>query len=181
MKIQDLVKIIERVKGCTFAEIEYISEVKLNKGEITEIGGNVQKHVIGNVQLNYTYENAVNNRLEKQGGKRDFVAEKLPWGEWLSFNKIIAHKGEMYLRCYTHKGGKMNVTYIVDGVKASAEQTAKIKDILSKKTKAISKTQAEKGLTENQVEPKNIKFSNLIAVNCGELWRKDTIAKIEVA
>ena len=56
----ELVNGVRNIKGCVFAHIEYTSVEKLPK----KLGlGEVTKNVSGQVQLNYDYENAVNNRF----------------------------------------------------------------------------------------------------------------------
>lgn len=52
------------------------------------------------------YEIAVKNTGIKQGISEtvNFVASKLPWGEWLIPCKVITHKGAYYLRTQTTSG-----------------------------------------------------------------------------
>ena len=65
------------VKGCQFAHVVLKTKVGVPK----KLGlGVVEKVFVGKVQLNYSYENAVNNRLKKEGLKGDFDALSLPWG-----------------------------------------------------------------------------------------------------
>ena len=99
----EFVNSVRNIKGCVFAHIEYTSVEKLPK----KLGlGEVTKNVSGQVQLNYDYENAVKNRLEKQGLPRTFSASSLPWGVWDTPNKIIDNKGTLYLRFYCFKNNK---------------------------------------------------------------------------
>lgn len=82
-----LYDIISNIKGCKIATIEQQTIVKIPKKY--GIKGQVEKYYKGQVQINYGYENAVNNRLEKQGDERTFKAEPLKWGEWEIANKVI--------------------------------------------------------------------------------------------
>ena len=162
----ELLNGIKAIKGCTFAHIEYITEEKLPK----KLGlGVVTKFVSGEVQLNYDYENAVNNRLERAGLARTFSAQSLPWGVWETPNKVIDHKGELYLRFYCVKNAKMQTEYFVDGRPALQSEIDIIKAYTESKSKG-SATQSAEGLDENQVEPRNVKFSAITALKCGSIF-----------
>lgn len=159
--MKTLIERIENLKGCKIVTITYRTSVKLPKKY--GIDGAVTKETKTQGQLNYDYTNAVNNRLEKQGGEREFVAQNLPYGKWVNGqeNKLIEHKGELYLRFYTMKNAKSEKAYFVNGMPATAEQIVVIKNYESSKYQQ-SGTQAAVGLVENQVMPKNIKLSNII-------------------
>jgi len=172
--MKNLISLVEGVKGCKFADITYfadggIPQKVLGKGVI------VSKIVRTNCQLNYSYEKAVNNRLEKQGDERVFVAQSLPWGEWLVPNKIITHNGTLYLRYYDVANAETKSLWFVNGRPATAEEFAKILEYLrEKKAKSENKTQTAVGLVENQVKPKVVKFENImrLVVN-GKEWQKE--------
>ena len=170
--MQTLIKSIETLKGCKIANIQYVAEEKLPK----YVGlGKVEKKVSTNVQINYSYENAVNNRLEKNGLARTFKTESLPWGTWEVVNKIIAHKGEKYLRTYSIKGEIPQIEYFVNGVPATPQEVATIKAYLA--SKSASAKQSANGLSDNQVTPRNVKFSNILYLKCGNiLYNKSTNA-----
>lgn len=159
----ELINQVKAIKGCVFAHIEYYSEEKLPK----KLGlGNVTKYVATNVQLNYGYENAVNNRIERAGGDGNFVAGSLPFGKWETPNKIIEYKGNYYLRFYLYDGSKPNVSYIVDGRPATKNEV----DIISEYKKGLKKnsdTQSAAGLTQNQVKPRMVKFESITNLKCG--------------
>jgi hypothetical protein len=171
--MKTLVSMIESVKGCQFANIMFVADGGIPK---KVINGNVQKLVSTRVQINYSYENAVNNRLAKQGEERTFVAQSLPWGSWVKGqeNKLIEHKGNLYLRYYEYKGADYRQMWFVDGVEANPIQFRAIIDYLeSKKKKSSSNRQTESGLTENQVKPKLAKVSEILKLNVnGEEWKK---------
>ena len=171
--MKTLISMIESVKCCQFANIMFVADGGIPK---KVINGNVQKVVNTRVQLNYSYENAVNNRLAKQGNEKTFVAQSLPWGSWVEGqeNKLIEHKGNLYLRYYEYKGAEYRQMWFVDGVQADKEQFRAIMNYLeSKKNKSASNRQAESGLTENQVKPKLAKVSEILMLNVnGEEWKK---------
>lgn len=167
-----LYNIISNIKGCQIATIEQQTIVKIPKKY--GINGQVEKYYKGQVQINYGYENAVNNRLEKQGDERTFKAEPLKWGEWEIANKVITHKGERYLRYYSFNGtNKPIVQYYVDGRKATAQELAIIKAYVAA-SKKPSATQSAEGLTENQVKPRVVNFSNILSLNVdGKTYTKE--------
>ena len=172
----EFINAVVNCKSCTFSCITYVSDVKeIGKRLCAEFFGGqpISKVVTTQCQVNYSYEKAVNNRLEKAGLSRTFEADSLPFGEWKVPNKIITYKGVDYLRFYTYQGGKAEVTYFVGGNPATEEQTYKIKAILSAKAKPISAKQASEGLTANQVQPRCVKVESIIsAVLNGETYAK---------
>ena len=162
--MKNLISIIEGVKGCQFGTIQYISEGGIPKKVLG--GAVVTKLVTAQMQIGYSYENAVNNRLEKQGNEGNFVAESLPWGSWLIPNKIITHKDTLYLRYYDYKGASKESVWFVNGRVATAHEMELIVTYLRSKD-TTSKKQAEHGLTENQVKPKVVKMHNIVLLSVG--------------
>lgn len=155
-----LINLIENIKGCKIATISYQTSnypKKLLGGVVTKVVDNLQ------VQINYSYENSVNNRLEKQGSERTFKTKKMSWGKWIKGqeNKLKENKGELYLRVYLMQGKKGEKSYFVNGMPASAEQIATIKAYEMSKY-ATSDTQSAVGLDANQVKPKDIKLRNVL-------------------
>lgn len=115
------------------------------------------------MQFGYSYENAVNNRIERElGAERTFEAEPLAWGEWVVPNKIITHKNELYGRFYTMPNASVEVVYMVGNRTATAEEVAVIKSLEPKSS--YSNRQAEVGLTDHQVQPRCYKSSNILSL-----------------
>lgn len=167
-----LLNLAKSVKGSQFISLNYISEPSMNKAQKAAVramsgaddSAVIEKMTSGQFQFNMVYENAVNNRGEKeQGAPIDFVAAPLSWGSWFDglVNKVIEHKGELYLRYYGLKNGKVESEYFVGGKPATAEQVSLIKQFTEKKPSA---TQTAVGLTENQVIARCVKFSNIISI-----------------
>lgn len=50
------------------------------------------------------YQASVNREGERQGVQADYKAESLPWGQWKIANKVIEHKGQLYLRTQSSPG-----------------------------------------------------------------------------
>ena len=160
-----IIAAMNEVHAASFAHIEYVGTEKCPKK--LGLAGEVTKRVSGSVQLFYSYENAVNNRLEAAGEERTFEAQSLPWGEWLIPNKLIAHNGEIYLRYYTYAGGHLDTEYFVAGRPATDDEVALIKAWKESKSKT-SHTQEAAGLEENQVRPCALNVKNIITLQAGK-------------
>jgi hypothetical protein len=179
---QEIINEIKGVKGCQFIHLGYVSEPSLNKAQklaISVMGGfeeivPIVKVSRGQFQVNYSYENAVNNRAEKEcGAPVGFVAQSLPWGKWVDgqVNKLIEHKGEIYLRFYGLKNGKVENEYYVGDKPATNEQVKLIKQFTER---GGIFTQANAGLTENQVIARNVKVSNILSLSVdGKVYEID--------
>ena len=175
-----MIEMVKSVAGCQFMHVIYSCEVKeIGKKMQAEIGGVVTKRVDTQVQFNYSYENAVKNRLKKDGKESNFVAQSLPWGEWLIPNKVITNKGVNYLRVYQYDGAPYSATFFVGGEVATDEQVAQIKAILAAKVRPVSETQKAAGLEEHQVKPNVIKCSGIewFAMD-GQMFSKEETTKI---
>jgi hypothetical protein len=170
-KMKTLMQILNESNGSKIATVTYLSSIS---GTKNLVGGNATKRVHTQVMLGWSYENSVNNRLQAQGDARTFIAEQLPYGAWVAGmeNKVILHKGELYMRAYKMKGAKYVAEYFVNGIPATAAQVAllKAKEAAAKKP---SNTQAAEGLVVNQVKPFNIKFENILELKVsGEIFIK---------
>lgn len=158
--VSEVVNVMNNITGCQFCSLSYSTDTdhinkKLAGGRSNPYYGRVSSvtDIIG-CQFNASYENAVNNRLPKGDGKGEkFVAESLPWGEWLVPNKTISHKGSYYLRLYTTKATKKETTYILDGVKVADKNTIKAIEAAFRPSSS-SNRQAAAGIEEkDQVKP----------------------------
>lgn len=114
------------------------------------------------VQLNANYENSVNNRLEKAGEERDFVAEKLPYGEYVEGSKcLIKHDGKIYVRVYqtNSKLGKTARYFKSNGEELSKEHVEILqRDFLKVRPEFIE----SQGLSyEESSKPTNYKLENI--------------------
>jgi hypothetical protein len=54
-------------------------------------------------------------------GERGEV-QSLPWGEWVSFPYLIAHKGEQYVRLYPSVGHKVETKFFVNEVEVTKDE-----------------------------------------------------------
>lgn len=86
-------------------------------GELIEVAlgcVGIQKEAEGVYSIGIIYENAVNNKLDREGFEQNFEAAPLPWGKWAPGSKIfLTHtsKGETvektYVRLYMYKDNKL--------------------------------------------------------------------------
>ena len=170
--MKNLFDAIVAVRGCQFANLVYLTDggipqYVLGKGVV------VTKLVRTDIQVNFSYEKAVNNRLAKQGNERCFEAEDLKWGEWEIPNKVITYKGARYLRYYVPANADISSVWFVNGKIATAEEFAKIMAYLQSKDKTSHK-QAKAGLVDNQVVTRSIKFDSILRLTMnGEEWVRE--------
>lgn len=148
---------IAEQKSHTFVSVVYENEVKMNKRG-NSYYGRVTKRVSAQMSFCYSYENACNNRC---ADGVTFVAESLPWGEWLMVNKVIKHKEEIYIRLYDIHGRKPHTDYFVDGKPCTMEQYREFAGFLPK-SREVSTKQSEHGIdAERQVYPRAIKVTSI--------------------
>lgn len=152
------------VKGCQFMNVVAITDPDMYLRN-NPFRGRVKKVTITPMQFGYSYQNAVNNRLDREGCEANFEADALSWGAWVKGmeNKVIEHKGMHYLRTYCVRNAKPRTFYLLDGHLASTEEYAEFSQFF--KAPSTSAKQEEAGLAEElQVKPRNYKFSSLVAV-----------------
>ena len=161
----DFIALVQAIKGCKFASIEYTTDVtatnkKLIGGKKNPYNGHLSYTTYMGVQIGASYENAVNNRLPKEE-KGEFEAEALPWGEWIRPNYLIGHKGATYLRAYKYRNGMTDRTYFLDGKKVTDEKI--IANILENiRDNATSARQQSYGIAEEeQVKPFAVNIANI--------------------
>lgn len=134
ISVQELATIIisHELNGFKSAEFcHYVSHTtpKLNKfHRVTkepQPWSKVTKVTTTNCSLKVIYENAINNALvragEQEKGEKNFVAQELPWGNWVKYSdgsrsKILIEKpedGKMYIRTtYNNPNEKAIVIYL---------------------------------------------------------------------
>lgn len=178
---EQILSVLSTIKVGTFCEVHSLTEPKMRKTNNPFNGMRVQKMTIQTLQWGYNYENGVNNRLN---GGTTFVAEPLKWGEWLIPNKVITHKGKLYARFYKvdNAMASTKTTYLIDGIIATEEQEEVIKSFLV--APSSSARQAEVGLTERQVKPRDFAFSSILGIKtAGVLYDFSTEVeeRVEVA
>lgn len=157
--MKDFENFVSNLKGCKIATLVYQTTIKVPQKY--GLGGVATKRTKIQVQLNYSYANAVNNRLEKQGDERAYETQSMSWGDWVVPNLIKEYKGNRYLRAYLMKGHKGETQYFVNGLSATQEQIEIIQSYERSKYHQNG-TQASLGLVENQVKPKDFKYESIL-------------------
>lgn len=172
-----LLSLLSNLNAGVFVGVHSLTEPKMRKTNNPFNGHLVQKMTIQTLQWGYNYANAVNNRIGDEKHET-FVADPLKWGEWLIPNKVITHKGRLYARFYRVDNGNVPDTlFLIDGIIATEEQVAVIKSFLV--APSTSARQAEVGLTEHQVKPRDFAFDSIIGLSVsGEMYN---VQKVEVA
>jgi len=160
---------VKSVKAGTIANVLYESEKKTP----AKVGlGTITKRTEVRVQMRYSYENAVNNHIERNGGERDFKALSLPWGQWVEGceNLLIEHKGNYYLRMYLFSKSEPKTMLLnSEGQPLSADEAKRYWEWENGLSKG-SERQSEKGLSdEYQVKPFAPNVENIISFTCGAI------------
>jgi hypothetical protein len=176
--------------GCTMCSATWVKDVESMNGDLkaVKVGGAGRAlksnnpyyghlsaiKVANNLQFGYSYENAVNNHLAKQGDEKTFESGALRWGHWFEYegvtlvNRIIEHNENLYIRFYNVANTEIRTTYFLDGIRVTDK--AVIADIIANindKDNNI-KTQESAGLTEeNQVHPFAVAYKNLKHLSIG--------------
>ena len=154
-----LLDIVKNSRGTLIAGIEALTDAKARK--TGNPFGTVFKHSRSVGFIGVNYENAVNREGVRQGVEANFEADSLPWGEWLIPNKIISHKGELYLRTQSTPGQRMRqrakiLSYRNEvGAKLAREEVSPFLP-----PKVMSAKQARAGLAD-EVSVRVFKFSSI--------------------
>lgn len=160
---------LNNVKGNTILGITYFSDVRMNKGGRACAnplwGHKVVRVTTTEFQFGNIYENSVNNRSEKESGIRVFETEAPKGKVWEKFPYFLKNLdgSKTYVRFYKMRNIKGSSFILVDGHLMTEDEMAIIKEYEQKKT-YTSQKQSEAGLTENQVEVRDINVDNILRI-----------------
>ena len=164
----DFIQLVRGMKGCKECTIRYTTPTESFNGKLKGGRQNPYYNRVNTAtesircQIGKNFENAVNNRITTPD--TTFEAGALRWGEWDSFPRLIAHKGNFYIRYYIECNTITNITYYLDGEVASDTEVAAIKATFYPKRE--SKTQAAVGVVgKKQVNCKDINVKNIVSVS----------------
>lgn len=132
--------------------------------------GTVAKRVRAVGFVGAKYGASVAREGERQGvDASQFEASSLPWGQWLVANKVIAHKGAMYLRTQSTPGQRQRqpakvLAYVGgNGQRLTHEQVSPFLP-----AKSVSRKQTEVGLDESkQIDVRTYAFASIERVRVG--------------
>ncbi len=169
---QALVEKIKAINGNVIVVVETLTDAKaLVKDRETKAPntfGTILKSSVARVAIGANYQNAVNRQgiREENENAGEFVAEPLPWGEWIVPGRLIGNKGEIYVRTQTTPGMRKNKPFIVkyrdlNGKFLSYDE---IKNLLP--VKKESARQEEFGNVE-KIEVRTLKISSIRRIRIG--------------
>ena len=118
-------------KGGAFYGFETVTNPKIRKmHKVTKerLEGVLTVHAVFSAMVGISYENAVNNRLEKMGEERNFEAQKPSGMHHIEENSFILQSDKNPEQFYLalSKVGGMKKTYYLNGKEASPEQVEDI-------------------------------------------------------
>ena len=162
-----LISVLANLKGGTMVYLTSLTDVDV---PFYHCLGKVQKFCRQSMQVGCSYENSVNNRLERKGFNRAFRSSHLPWGRWLILNRIIEHRGKYYARFYKTANSNPQIVYLVNGRVATPREVRIIKRYDSLYT--FSHRQNQYGLSRmEQINVRNYELTNIISISAeGETY-----------
>ncbi len=106
MQIDELMTVLSKLNGCTFAGLDSVTVPVLLGGKKNPMQGKVEKHCLGHRVLLFSnkqsngYLNKVRRHLEAEGkDPNSFELGPLPWGTRVPETPVIEHNGKHYLQC----------------------------------------------------------------------------------
>lgn len=162
-----LISVLANLKGGTMVYLTSLTDVDV---PFQYRLGRVQKFCRQSMQIGCSYENSVNNKLERKGFSRSFRSSRLRWGRWFILNRIIEHRGKYYARFYKTANSNPQIVYLVDGRVATPREVAIIKRYDSLYT--FSNRQNWYGLSRTeQTNVRNYELTNIISISAeGETY-----------
>jgi hypothetical protein len=162
-----LISVLANLKGGTMVYLTSLTDVDV---PFQYRLGRVQKFCRQSMQIGCSYENSVNNKLERKGLSRSFRSSRLRWGRWFILNRIIEHRGKYYARFYKTANSNPQITYLVDGRVATPREVEIIKRYDSLYT--FSHRQNQYGLSRTeQTNVRNYELTNIISISAeGETY-----------
>lgn len=164
-----LSKVSRMNKGVFGVEIVTETEPAMRKTNNPFVGRVKKVTTYTNAILGVDYQNAVNNRLERNGNAADYQAETPKGKKHYNAFFYVSLDGEtFYLKIGMYKNTSSKSTYIIDGHEATNNEIEALKPFLQSKSYSVAK-QAEAGLDEaNQYKIVTPKAQNVVSVKLGE-------------
>lgn len=167
--IPSLIQVLTDIKRHTFVELEYTTAVNVRKkGNTKFIEYPVTKHTKTNVSFNGSYQNSVNNRLDKKDIERTFISEPLPWGMWKLYPKLIEHKENVYARFYIHKNSTFDNVFEYNGKVVSGADLYELYQFLPPIQESPRQTEAGLEIDE-QCKPLTININNINSLTINKI------------
>ena len=181
VNIEELTNVLSKINGGQFGiKVNYTVIPKMRKTDNKYFNRVFKTTMLTTVNCGVSYENSVNNHLEKVGEERNFNTQKANGRTY--FNKyfdIFDMNNEFGLKIQMNKGTNSHTEYYLDNKLVTDVNT--IKDIKSFEHKNnLSKKQANAGLTDvnSQVKVICVKMNNINSIYFGnkKLYEKEEIS-----
>lgn len=161
-----LLELVKQSKGMLILGIESVTDTRCRK--TGNPFGQVFKRVYAVSFCGANYETAVNNEALRQGCEPVFESQPLPWGEYLIQNKVITHKGKLYLACQWTPGKRLAQPAIVKGYATEDGTPVSYSDIAAfLPAKREVKTQQEQTGIEETVWFRAYSFDSIRKIRIG--------------
>lgn len=112
-----------------------------------------------NIGLGISYENTINNRKERNGEDRDFIAEKPSGMSWEHFPFILRSDkdpNQKYLRMQFYANTRVESAYLINGKLATKSELEIIKQFTPKRTETELKVLSIKLQNVAKIKQANI-------------------------
>jgi hypothetical protein len=152
--LDGLRRVLSVVVGPTPATIVAETPVKMNKTD-NPFYDQVTKVQESNVFINFSYENAVNKRLTKEGKEADFEAQPRKWGVHVPGTPLVLHKGQYYLEAGFITKNAPKASYMHNGEPIDKE--------LFERYVPVKKSSGNQGL-EKEVVIRDFKLENVRSI-----------------
>jgi hypothetical protein len=144
------VAMIQAEKACRFIVIRTLTEAQASKAKGATIV--LKSSVIAGL-INWHYDNAVNNQLEREGKETTFVPQPRRWGvHYQGHLSLIENKGAFYLQVKVERTLRKSMYYI-DGARVSKESVAHLL--------RVSKAPATQDTLEKKIVLRDYAISNM--------------------
>lgn len=152
--LDELRRVLSVVVGPTPATLVAETPVEMKKTNNPYLN-RVIKRQTSNVFINFSYQNAVNKRLTKEGKEANFQSQPRKWGVHVPGTPLILHKNQYYLEAGFITKNAPKAVYLLDG-----EETDKAVFETYMPSKSSSNSQ---GL-ENEVTIRSFKLENVLEI-----------------
>lgn len=159
INVGQLQRILQSIPSHRFVTITTETDVRMNKRN-NPYYDNIRKRCTANCSINFSYENVVNNRREKEGNDQPFTASERKWGQKVDNKFVVKAETNGDVKEYValnYKSKPSNIEYIrkSDGSEIAYEEFAAY--IPEKKSNA-----EHQGLSaDNEVIYRNVKLGNI--------------------
>jgi hypothetical protein len=101
-----------------FGRARWRKALKTRKG----VQGKVEKVTSMSIRAGVDYDSMKVVKEKRESGELPAENAGLPWGQWVEFPYLIAHKDKHYLRLYPNGNGKIETQYFLNGSPATMEE-----------------------------------------------------------